>query len=179
MWSSIHGKSLGGACCTTMEISEMSSMTGSVHLRASWHTSGRSSRHLGKPAARENHGRFILMLSAFGSLGGVASGISRFRRCEAWFHRTLQRSKRAPEGRERPMARGVKSNFRAPCIVLVKHMSSVCALTEDVCRDVTFDKRHPVLASIQYHSNTTISLAMLNPTLTIQHCLPGFCNSRT
>ena len=62
------------------------------------------------------------------------------------------------------MARGGKSNF----IVLVKHMSSVCALTEDVCRDVNFDKQHSIFASFQCHSNTTKSPAMLNPTLTIQ-----------
>ena len=98
----------------------------------------------------------------------MASRIPCFCRCGAWFHRTRLRSKRALEGRERHMARGVKSNFRASRIVLVKYTSSVCALTEDIHKHVNLDQRHPLLASIQCHSNTTIFLAMLNPALTIQ-----------
>ena len=66
------------------------------------------------------------------------------------------------------MARGVKSNFRASCIVSVTYMSSVCALTEVIYKNVSFDKQHPLLASIQCHSNTTTSLAMLNIALTLQ-----------
>ena len=50
------------------------------------------------------------------------------------------------------MARGVKSNFRASRIVSVKHMSSVCALTEDIFQNVNFDKQHPIPASIQCHT---------------------------
>ena len=65
------------------------------------------------------------------------------------------------------MARGVKSNFRTSRIVLVKYMSSVCSLTEDIYKHLKIDKRHPFLASVQCHSNTTISPAMLNPTLTV------------
>ena len=110
------------------------------------------------------------MLQPFGrweGRGGEASRIPCFRRCEAWFHRTRLRAKRAPEGRERQMARGVKSNFRTSRIVLVKYMSSVCALTEDLYKHLKFDKQHPILASIQCHSNTTISSAMLKPTLTV------------
>ena len=40
------------------------------------------------------------------------------------------------------MARGVKSNFRASRIVFVKHMSSVCALTEDIYKNVNLDKNN-------------------------------------
>ena len=47
-------------------------------------------------------------------------------------------------------------------------MSSVCALTEDIHKIVNLDKQHALLASIQCHSHTTISLAMLNPALTVQ-----------
>ena len=60
------------------------------------------------------------------------------------------------------------SNFRASRIVLVKYMSSVCALTEDIYKNDNLDKQHPLFASILCHSNTTISLAMLNPALTFQ-----------
>ena len=48
------------------------------------------------------------------------------------------------------MARDVKSNFRASRIVLVKYMSSVCALAEDICKNVNLDRQHPFLASIRW-----------------------------
>ena len=38
------------------------------------------------------------------------------------------------------MARGVKSNFRASRIVLVKYMSSVSALTIEIYKNVSLDK---------------------------------------
>ena len=63
------------------------------------------------------------------------------------------------------MARGVKSNFRASRIVFVKYMSSVSVLTIDIYKNVNLDKKHPLLASIQCHSNTTIFLNILAPTL--------------
>ena len=63
------------------------------------------------------------------------------------------------------MARGVKSNFRASRIVLVKYMSSVSALTIEIYKNVSLDKQHPLLARTQCHSNTTISLKILATTL--------------
>ena len=66
------------------------------------------------------------------------------------------------------MARGVKSNFRAsPYRLSEAHVISSCAYRRYLS-NVNFDKQRPLLASIQCHSNTTISLAMLYPALTIQ-----------
>ena len=65
--------------------------------------------------------------------------------------------KRAPEGREKTHGKRAKSNLRASHNVLVKYVSSVCALTEDIYKKVNLDKQHPLLA--------TISLNILAPTL--------------
>ena len=79
---------------------------------------------LGKPLA------FHFDASAFLSLGGgeEASIIPCFWRCEVWFHRTRLRPKRAPEGRERQMARGVKFKFQdIPYRLGEVHVISLCA----------------------------------------------------
>ena len=118
---------------------------------------------LGKPQA------FHFDASAFWSLEGsgrrqeshVSQGVKL-----GFIGHAYDQNERLREGKDK-WQEGVKSNFRTSRIVLVKYMSSVCALTEDIYKHLKFDKRHPVLASIQCHSNTTISPAMLNSTLTV------------
>ena len=122
---------------------------------------------MGKPAHWEYHGRFILVLQPLGRWeeeGGDKNPMF-LKVCGAWFHRTRLRSKREPEGRERHMARGVSKIHGIPYRLCEEHVISLCA-SEDINKNVNLDKQHPLLASILCHSNTTISLAVLNPALT-------------
>ena len=121
---------------------------------------------VGKPADWENHRSFILLLQPLGRWeerrrqeSHVSEGVE-----PGFIGHAYDQNERPREGKDK-WQEGVKSNFRTSRIVLVKYMSSVCALTEDIYKILKFDKQHPILASIQCHSNTTISVAILAPTL--------------